>query len=1257
MDSRFLTSQGQEVFTGNELLVKGALETQGGVHLLTGYPGSPIAGFFDALESIAPLLDEHGVVAKLANNEALSVAMVNGAQMANCRAITAFKSVGLHVASDALALGVMSPTRLDADESQGDPAAAGGSGGSGGSGGLIVIGDDPWNDSTQVPADSRFLCEHLRLPVVEPCCPQEVKDWVDLSFKIGRAGRIYIGYLMTVAVADGGGSVECRPNHFPRVNEKHKRSLSYERDIEPHLENSVLLPPRTSRREAATESRFEAVKAEARRLGVNRILHRPNKDEVVPMGFIASGVAYAYLAHALHELGLTGRIPILKLGMSYPVDDLLVVEFARHCQQVIVVEERRSFVERQVIEILSPLKQSGAIHCDVYGKRLPAGLPGIPSLFGLNPSILIERLVPLLRSHPTLPPESINGRLTAELERIKLTGSFKVDLASRTPSFCPGCPHRDSSSVLLELRRDLLDPLYMMQRHKRKPVDLVAHGDTGCYTMLMFEPNKPLMHNYSGMGLGGATGSGVDPFIDNKQLVFMGDGTFFHSGQVAISHSIKAGQDITYIILDNKTTAMTGHQTHPGVELDLMGRPTFAQDIERIVKAMVPRELAKDVRIVRINPADRDRYRRLMEQTILAPGVKVVIADKECGITFHRRARAAERKRAKEVGYVPRKTYMNVATEVCEHCLECTNQTGCPGLTVVDTDYGQKVQTDFSWCVNDGACHRIHACPSFEEVTVTRRQPPRMGDEHVSLDDLPEPPPPIHAGQDTWRCYLAGVGGMGIGLCTAILVTAGHEMGYQVQFLDKKGLAIRNGGVFSQLVYTRNGAKPQAAGASDIRHPSSDLLTTPSIPYGKADLLLGVDILEATRALDPAQPYRVASPQRTAAVVNTAKTPTILTLMGKDDFEPERLEETLRRYTQSENYFGFNVGDLCERVLDSKLYANIMMLGIAYQKGYLPLRYEAIEKAIRTVARSEQERNLRAFAIGRKIALRPDLFTVELKHEYESARQAMRRKVNTIKLWFGGRRGEKIAKRFRVIMKQTFRATRGLRVDDALLRDVIVRAYDCLIWGGPDYAQQYCRRLVATFCADDPNRNFAVTRAVVWNLAKVMLIKDEVYVAAQLTNPEKYKRDRRRFNVNPERGDRITYRHHNRPEFDLLGLRLRFEWKSRDWQLRLMSGMGWMRSVLPGWHQRERAFRGWYSDLVDRYVKIAPHDDREYQRWLAILATPEPVTGFREVRYPKMLAAQQRVAQLLTADASTFAPLAPPTPDIDRNVPLPVVSV
>jgi indolepyruvate ferredoxin oxidoreductase len=1242
VDPRFLQDAGPAIFTGNEMLVKGALETPGGVHLLTGYPGSPVAGFFDTAEAIGPLLEQHGIVAKIAANEALSVAMVNGSQMAGCRAITAFKSVGLHVASDALALGVLAGTRD-------------------GGGALIVCGDDPWSDSTQVPADSRFLAEHVRLPMLEPCCSQEVKDYISIGFELGAAGGIYIGLMMTTAMADGGGTVVCRPNHFPKLNHKQKRSLSYARDIEPNLDETVLLPPRTWTRELGLDDQHRRVVEAARKLKVNRIVNAPGKDERAAVGFIASGVAYAYLEHALSEMRLAGRLPILKLGLSYPLDAELVTDFAKRCEQVVVVEERRSFVERQVHEILAPLRQDGKLDTKVYGKKLPGDLQGIPSTRGLNPSLLAQRLIPLLRDHPTLPIELTNGNLSALSERMQAAEVPALHVPTRTPGFCPGCPHRDSSSVLLELRDDLLDPEYMLGKHKRGPVDLVCHGDTGCYTMLMFEPNKPLMHNYSGMGLGGATGAGVDPFIDNKQLVFMGDGTFYHSGQVAIGQSIYNGQDITYIILDNKTTAMTGHQHHQSNELDLTGNEMNPLDIERIVKGMVPKDLKRDVQIVRINPADRTRYRRLMERTVLGDGVKIVIADKECGITFQRRVKRERVAELKQRGFVPKSTHMNVATEVCEFCLECTTQTGCPGLKIEDTDYGPKIQTDMSWCVNDGACQRINACPSFEEVTIHRKQSPRMGDEHVDLGDLPDPPRPVHADQDTWRCYLAGVGGMGIGLCTAILTRAGHAMGYHVQFLDKKGLAIRNGGVFSQLVYSRTGSqiegrKSQEGGNGSSAGPATlDLRpgTTPVIPYGKADLLLGVDILEAARSMDPRLPYRVASPGYTAAVVNTAKTPTILSLMGRQDFDVDALQRAIAGQTHPERYAAFNVGDLCERVLDTKLYANIMMLGIALQRGFLPLKLEVIESAIREVTGRQADRNLRAFHIGRKIVVRPNLFVVEKLHEHETARQCLRRKLNVLEAWYGsewvGRvidrdKGPRTARQFRVLMKQTFRATRGLRVDDQLMRDVIIRAYDCVIWGGMDYAQRYCDRLVEVFHKDHPVKGYAVTRAVVWNLAKVMLVKDEPYVAAMLTSPEKYKKDRRRWNVNPAHGDKIKYRHHNRPEFELLGRTVRFTWKSTDWQLRLMSSMTPLRK-LPGWHKRELEFRDWFEGVVDKLDWDG--SDRDYQRWLAILSTPRGVTGFREVRYPKQDAAKREAQRLLAMDPSEYQPPAVPRPEAD----------
>src|SRR5438477_1795298 len=245
-DPRFLAESGREVFIENELLVKGALETEGGVHLLTGYPGSPVAGFFDVLGDLKDLLKSKGIRAYQANNEALGVAAVNGSQMAPLRAICAFKSVGTHVASDALALGTLAGAHPQG-------------------GAVIISGEDPWCDSTQVPADSRFLFEHLRMPVVEPGTPQELKDWIDASFKLSQTAGLYIGYIVTVAHADGGGTVNCKPNQWPEINTHQKIALDTQKIP---VDKTVLLPPRTWKKELQTNERFAATLAKARELGI-----------------------------------------------------------------------------------------------------------------------------------------------------------------------------------------------------------------------------------------------------------------------------------------------------------------------------------------------------------------------------------------------------------------------------------------------------------------------------------------------------------------------------------------------------------------------------------------------------------------------------------------------------------------------------------------------------------------------------------------------------------------------------------------------------------------------------------------------------------------------------------------------------------------------------------------------------------------------------------------------------------------------------
>ncbi len=1161
MDPRFVKEKGTETYTGNELILKGGLEA--GLNLLTGYPGSPVADVFEAAANATPYLKEHGILAQIANNEALSAARLNGAQMAGLRAITVMKSVGFHVAADALVAASLAK--------RGHQGA-----------GVIVIGDDPWSDTTQVPVDSRRLSDHLFIPVLEPATFQEIKDWVKLAFELSEEADLFIAYLLITYTAEGGGSVEVYPNQPPKgfstLNKATIDSSTFD------IKHSIVLPPHTVPLEQeALEVKFPRLLAAARKKGVNQLLSAKGRAS---FAFITAGASYTYLEQALSEFGLTGKFPILKLGLTYPVDPEAVQEVLKYTDTLVVVEEKRRFIESQVRNIVMDLQQSGKIKTvsPVWGKSFPDDLKGFPADQGLSPAVVMRTLAPFLAKY-----EVSSAKVKKEIQFMDSLEMLDVSIPKRTPSFCPGCPHRDSSSVFLQLVADFKDKEYMRKKHRREPIDILFHGDAGCYVLLFMPPNGPLMHNYIGMGLGGGTGAGLSPFSTNKSVCFIGDSTFFHSGLAEISDSIKNNQDVLYVVLDNKTTAMTGHQPHPGMEKDLMGNPTFGQDIEKVLGGLTK---GLDVSISRVNPELREDYREILEDMILEPGVKFVIADKECGITYHRRKRQELSRRKARRGYLPVQTRINVNDHTCEYCLECTRLTGCPGLAIEETPYGPKMSTDLSYCVSDMACTRIKACPAFEELTIIRRNKP------VAVQ-LPDPshipvPEPFQFDED-WRGYIAGVGGMGIGSSTAVLVRAAMKHGYHVTFCDKKGIAIRNGGVYSMITFSKK-----------------KKVLAPLMPQGKADLLLGLDILEAARGIDPRLQFRIGSKEYTHSVVNTHKTHTILTLMGLDDFNPAQLAELFKKYTK--DYAGADMSKIAEDYLGNKVFVNILLLGVAFQRGLLPLTLNEMIDAIKdNFNPSAAKHNIDAFHLGRDLAVHPEKYQAEVRMGFQ---EVLMKKASLL----GGSR----ASAYLAMAGEFLQAWEG---DEETRMQFVNRLYDLVVFENWAYAQKYLNRVMATLKKDTKASDFSVTKAVVKYLHKVMEIKDEVYVAHLLTSPEKYEKDARRYKVDLAAGDRIVYRHFNRPEFDVLGMKIRFDLKSRDWMLHLMKRMKFLRRLLPAWHKREKAFREWYTALVDRFEYTSPE---QYERWEKVLSLPEEVRGYRAVRYPKMENAMKMAEVILS---------------------------
>ncbi len=1216
MDERFTQSSGTNVYTGCELLVKGALES--GVSLMTGYPGSPIAEVFDVLQRNSDLLKSHGIVAQIANNEALGIARLNGSQMADMRAIAYMKSVGLHVASDALAICNLAGTT---------------------GGAVVVVGDDTWSYSTQVPADSRFLVRHLYMPLLEPSTWQELKNWINYAFEISADADLYTCFLTTQNQADGGGNVELHPNVYPTINQLSQTELDTKLIS---IDDRVVLPPDTARIEVETlRKRLPAALETAKRLGLNKIIYPTNSTsdkKQNKIGFLTSGFSYTYLEHALSELNLTDTIPILKLGMTHPIDTDIIHEFAREIDELFVVEEKRPLLETEVKALLTQMYQDGNIDkfVKVWGKQFPDGLPGIPSEAGLDTSILIQRLIPLFskngeesRFAKSVPVDMEHLAKEAQLQQ--QVAGYKTDIPKRTPTFCPGCPHRDSSSVLLEITEQFMDAAYMQKHHDSPPVDLVFHGDIGCYSMLKYEPFPRLMHNLSAMALGGGTGAGIDPFIVNKQIVFMGDSTFFHGGMSAISDSIKNNQDIAYIILDNQTTAMTGHQPTPASDVDILGNPTFAQDIEKVVQGLAGNS---EITIVRVNPEDRLDYKKYLEKSILRPGVKIIIADKECAITFHRRLRREQQAIKEKKGFLKVEKHINITSEVCEFCLECTKSTGCPALKIVDTDYGNKIDIDRSNCVTDGACARIKwACPSFEEVVVTRKRPPRSQHVHqidkskAQESDIPNeweesglpkllsqlglnaghtlPPPPLRPFDKVWSAYAAGVGGMGIGTISKILVVAGYLQGYDVHFCDRKGLAIRNGGVYTHVTYTNTEAK-----------------ISPIIPYGKADLILGVDILEAVRGISAESVFRVASTERTAAIVNTAKTDTVSTLIGKDTFEISDLEETIENCTNS--YFGLNLFEVSEKLFGAKLYANIMLLGVAFQKGLMPLELEPIKLALKQmVKRSDLQQNLNAFEVGRYLTINENTDSLLSQSKFDVMEQSYAHTLEEKKSILAEKfRGKRLADLYVSLVEGI---VKKIELDDSTHRSLALYIYDLIQFENINYARLYVQKIEQVY--DKDLSDYRATKAAIKYLHKVMLIKDEVYVSHLLTSKEKLARDKIRYNVNKKNGDKIRYLHLNRPHFTLMGIDIQHDIDTRNWMLHMMKHMKFLRRWFSQWHAKERDFREWYiKEVIDTF---SPSDDTNYAKYVEAIECVEQVRGYRQIRYPKMEEAKQTVEKLL----------------------------
>lgn len=758
-----------------------------------------------------------------------------------------------------------------------------------------MVGDDPAAKSSSVPSASEFTLADLAMPTLYPADPTEVVELGMHGVALSRVSGLWAGLKITTAVADGSSTGEIGPF----------RSVVPDTTIDgapwQHRVTGKLLQPILGPLERDLHRvRLELARRYAAVNGLNRIAVRSADDTI---GVIAAGKTWLDLRQALRILGLDDDelqrrgIRLLKLGMVWPLEPGVVQEFADGLRQIVVVEEKRAFIESSVKEILYNRLGAPA----VYGKRGPDGRS-------------------LLAEHGESDPDIVAAALASRFgipvpQRRRRAGPLSLPLVARTPYFCSGCPHNSST--------------------KPAPGSLVG-GGIGCHAMvLMMDPSQVgEVTGLTQMGGEGTQWIGMAPFVEPRHLVQnLGDGTFHHSGSLAIRAAVAAGVDITYKLLHNGTVAMTGGQDAVGaLSVPQITRLLAAEGVARTIVTTEDPDRYRKIRLAKgVEVWHRDRLAEAQRELAALPGVTVLIHDQAC---------AAENRRKRKRGTVPTPTTRIMINErVCEGCGDCGVKSNCLSVQPVDTEFGRKMRIDQSSCNLDFSC--VHGdCPSFVEGVPGRVEARRPSP--LSAGDLPEPP--VSARTDV-ALRIAGVGGTGVVTVSQVLAAAAVIAGRHVRGMDQTGLAQKGGAVVSDLKITR--LPVEAAGR---------------LSRAECDLYLGADLL----VVADGKTLEVTDPGRTTAVVSTTKVPTGAMVIDTAASYPQ-VDGVLRRIEQAvASLRTFDARVLSEQLFGLDQYANILLVGVAHQSGGLPLPAAAIEQAI-ALNGAAVEDNIQAFCRGRQV--------------------------------------------------------------------------------------------------------------------------------------------------------------------------------------------------------------------------------------------------------------------------------------------------
>lgn len=873
--------------------IKSGLNTSA---FVSGYQGSPLGGLDTELLRAHKSIDSLGIVFHPGLNEELGATSIIGTQLlasnpsSSVDGVTGIwygKSPGVDRASDAIRHG-----NLIGASSKG--------------GVLVLAGDDPAAKSSTVPGSSDASLAAMGLPVLFPGNTHDLINLALHGIALSRASGLWSGFKVVTKVADSTGIFPVGADFNPIIPTLDYRGTPYHHIPDAELLGAHLLE---------LEERLLGIRLDiAKEYIYQNKLNPTTRSSNARLGIVAVGTVYHDLLTALTNLGIADSddIAIKKMMVTYPLDERDIIEFANGLEEILVIEEKPAFVERQIKEILYGRAQAPII----TGKKDDRNNALVPS-HGALESDDIAKIVGrrYLSRHQT---ESI-AKYLDKLTKIDSRELLQVE--QRTPFFCSGCPHNTST--------------------RTGDSNIVGAG-IGCHTLILLNPRgRGEITGVTQMGGEGAQFIGMAPYLPGKHFIQnMGDGTFHHSGSLAIRAAVAAKIPVTYKILYNDAVAMTGGQRVEGqLTIPEMIESLYLEGVSKVVVTTDNREAYDGVSLPRGTAVfDRGQLDKVQSDLSKINGVSVIIHDQLCAIEKRRRRRQGTLDAPK--------TLIVINERTCEGCGDCGDKSNCLSVEPVITEFGRKTRINQGSCSSDQTCLQGD-CPSF--MTIPNRP---KSHKPIALPNVDLVKPNLKGFRGATNIRLVGIGGTGVVTLAAIIEVACILDGKYSRGLDQTGLSQKAGPVISDIVIS-----------SSYEEGSAPLTS------GGADLILGFDLIGTAAAKN----LKVADRDRTIAIVSSSVIPTgrQVTDVKHAKTPDSSAIEMINEFTRIESNRFIPAQELSDILFLDQIPANVIMFGAAWQLGLIPLSLEAIDSAFKLNG-ANLKTNQDAFAWGRIAITHPD---------------------------------------------------------------------------------------------------------------------------------------------------------------------------------------------------------------------------------------------------------------------------------------------